>query len=159
MKLCLLVFISAGLMSACAHARHPRPKTEPADLSRYIGADNEELTLDKEPRAPSRAGKKSSRVAASVPSKSKTPLKKSKSLGISFRPQGHTFVVENLNGKAISQLNVGDEILLIDGKKPKSASQMKSLVSSAATKKKWVRLSIIRGGKKRTIFEPIAIRR
>jgi hypothetical protein len=149
MKKHLLLAIVTGFLSACA--THPANQPD-QDL------ESDLMQHDAQPPAAlaGSAGKshlQNKRAPASVPGKEK-------GFGVSFRPQGHKLVVENLNGKLLSQLNVGDQVLLIDGKKPRSTQHAKSiLLNAAGSKKKWVRMDILRDGKERTIFEPVSVKR
>jgi hypothetical protein len=84
-----------------------------------------------------------------------------KSLALTFEKGGleespQKFVIEELNSKSNTKLQIGDEVISISGKNPTSMAEIKSIVFDASSKKlAALPLKITRKGKELTVTEPM----
>lgn len=87
---------------------------------------------------------------------------KRKAFAVTFTRQGLDsrpveFVIEDLNHKTNSKLQVGDKVVKIDGRVISSVSDVKSLAFDFGQKNvNAVKMELIRKGKSLTIIEPLA---
>lgn len=83
-----------------------------------------------------------------------------RSLGLSLtvpKKDGERFVVENLNGKTNTKVQVGDAVLKVNSLAITSMSVLKNEVfDSVEAKKNFVKLEIERAGQVQSVEEPIA---
>lgn len=82
------------------------------------------------------------------------------SLGISFQSvktenQQVDLIVEGLNGKKNTLIEIGDKILSVEGEILTSIPQLKNLIFKLPNKKLKVQVDLSRNGKKMTIDEPL----
>lgn len=89
---------------------------------------------------------------------SKTSSNRSLALSLSVpKAEGEKFVVENLNGKTNSKIQVGDVLLKVNGQAIITMAGLKTEVFNAVeAKKSSMTLEIERAGKVMTLEEPIA---
>lgn len=84
-----------------------------------------------------------------------------KSLGLTFETKGlrkkpSQFVIESLNNKSQTALDVGDEILLFDDKAMNSIAELKDYIFNLSPQEQLLRLVIKRKGAKMSFDEPLA---
>lgn len=89
------------------------------------------------------------------------PTNEYKALAITFEKDGlattpSKFIIESLNNKSSTLLQIKDEVLTIAGNKITSMTQVKNIIFEESKKSNSVPITLIRNGKNINIIEPLA---